>query len=63
MAREGEKIDIGYEDCQVMYDALSAYAKKEPDMSKAEHAVTLADLFYDIIVAERIEMEEESRLE
>jgi len=32
-------------------------------MSKAEHAVTLADLFYDIIVAERIEMEEKSRLE
>ena len=50
MAREGEKIDIGYNDTQILYEALSAYAKQQPDLSKAEHAITLADIFYDILV-------------
>jgi|TARA_B100000073_G_scaffold268494_1_gene228105 propanediol dehydratase small subunit len=63
MAREGEKIDIGYSDTQILYEALSAYAKQQPDLSKAEHAITLADIFYDIILSERIEMEQNARLD
>jgi hypothetical protein len=63
MAREGDKIDIGYNDTQILYEALSAYAKQNPDLSKAEHAITLADIFYGILQDERVEMEQNARLD
>tara|TARA_A100001201_G_scaffold143617_1_gene146205 strand:+ start:423 stop:614 length:192 start_codon:yes stop_codon:yes gene_type:complete len=63
MAMEGEKIDIGYYDVCILYDALSYYAKQEPDMGKAEYAMSLADSFYRILLAEREEMESKAELD